>query len=369
MIKILSLPVGMDACSYYRIKKVFQGIEKIEPGTTHVIDSLRDNMEALPYIFASADVIYVRPGAESGMFKIKQMTEVPTHAKWVLDIDDNMEEIDPLSSFYQGYGQHEVAYDDQNGKRRVLWKDGKDDFSLVKNKEKIASLIKAMKEVDLITTTTPILADYANQYNTNVSVNRNTIDLDVWWKINGKINKPLRILWHGSPSHFDDWAEIQEPMAKLFDEYEFDLYMLGSNYKSLFPKKYHNRLKTYPWVAFDAHSFRCMSLQPDMAIIPLKDSVFNRHKSAIKWLEMSAMSVPSIIANNTPYKEVINDGKTALAYNNKDEFYQKFKQLIENKGMRSNIGNAANQEVRKNHGLLNESTILLNKLKELCQIS
>lgn len=361
-LKILSLPVGMDACSYYRIKKPFQGIEEIEPGTTHIIDVRKDDTAALPHIFAAADVIFMRPGAENGYRMIKNMKGVDIKAKIVLDIDDNVDEISPLSQFYAEYGLSEATYDG-----KPLWKHGENGFDLQKNFERVNSLHEMMREVDLITTTTPTLAKYASKFNKNVYVNRNTIDRSVWWRVNHKINKPLKVLWHGSPSHYEDWEEIRKPINKLMGEFDFELYLLGSAYKGLFKKKYLDRVRVYPWTPFEAHSYRCIALAPDMAIIPLVDSEFNRNKSSIKWLEMSAMGIPSLVANRTPYKEDIST-KTAVLYENNQQFYDGFKLLLENKGVRANIGNSAYNEINKNHNLTDESKKLLERIKQLCRM-
>lgn len=360
MIKILSLPVGMDACSYYRIKKVFLGIEQVSPGSTHIIDVLKDDKDALPYIFKEADVIFVRPGAEVGMNHLKKIMP-DIKAKWVMDIDDNVEEISPLSQFYKEYGQSEAFYED-----KPIWKDGIGGFSLESNQNRLKTLLETFKSVDLMTVTTPKLLEYAEKYNPSVYVNRNTIDDYVWWRINKKANRPTRVLWHGSPSHYEDWEELRDVLPILFDEYKFDLYMLGSAYMGIIPKKYHKRVKVYPWVPFEAHSYRCMSLVPDFAVIPLKNDKFNQYKSAIKWLEMSAMGVPSLVANRTPYKEVISNS-TSISFNNPDEFLTGFREMMENPGKRLNLGNAAMQEVKKNHLLADESKKLLNRLEELCQ--
>ena len=150
------------------------------------------------------------------------------------------------------------------------------------------------------------------------------------------------------------------------DEFDFDLYMLGSNYPGIFKSEHYKRIYTLPWVPFEAHSYRMMSLQPDIAIIPLANDAFNQFKSAIKWYEMSAFGVPSVVSNVGPYKEVVTD-KTALPYSNSTQFYESLKQLLTNKGKRLNIGNSAYQWVRENKSLEVESKKLQQKLKELCQ--
>lgn len=368
-LNIVSLPVGLDACSSYRVRKPFLGIEKFTDHKTHIIDVSKDDSEELVKVFPLIDVVFMRPGAEQGMKKIKDIfvdqIKVPIKAKWIMDIDDNFDEISPLSQFYHDYGLEEANYMD-----KPLWKDGRDGFSIQKNLVRKTYLQWGMTNADLVTVTTERLAGYVREnYNKNVFVYDNSIDFDVWYRLNNKINKPLKIVWQGSPSHYEDWFEIKEPLNKILSEFNVELYMLGSNYMGIFDEENRGKIKTLPWVSFDAHSYRMMSLQPDIAIVPLANNKFNKFKSSIKWYEMSAMGVPSIVSNVEPYSLSIKHKKTAVAYQTPQEFYNGLKLLIENKGLRKNIANNAYQWVRKNKDLKDEVIKLSERLEKLCLIS
>lgn len=367
-LNIISLPVGLDACSCYRVRKPLSGIERFTDHHTHIIDVSKDDSEELVKVFPLVDVVLMRPGAELGMKKIKDIflnkIKVPLKAKWVMDIDDNLDAISPLSQFYQSYGLVEANY-----LNKPLWRDGKNGFSIQNNLVRKTYLQWGLINADLVTVTTERLAEYIKKnYNSNVFVFDNTIDFDEWWRLNNKLNKPLKIVWQGSPSHYEDWFEIKEPLNKILREFKVELYMLGSNYLGIFDQDNRSKVKTLPWVSFDAHSYRMMSLQPDIAIVPLAKNKFNQYKSSIKWYEMSAMGVPSIVADVEPYSLSIKHKKTAIAYHNPQEFYEGLKLLIENKGLRKNIANNAYQWVFKNKDLKDESIKLSKRLEMLCQI-
>lgn len=358
--KILSLPVGKDGCSYYRIRKPFDGLNIVEEGCAHVLDIEKDKTVGLPQIMQLADVIFVRQGGEIGYRKITSMSDLDIHAVSVLDIDDAIDYISPLSEFYREYGLSEAEFDG-----KPLWKDGEEGFDLSANRLRVKSLHVGLQTFNYVTVTTPKLAKYAGKFNKNVYINPNSIDFNVWYRVNHREHKKLRVIWGGSPSHYQDWYTIKKPLAKLFKEYDFDLYMLGSAYMGIFPKKYHNRIKVLPWTPFEAHSYRMNALEPDIAIIPLEANEFNSYKSPIKWLEMSALGIPSVVSNVTPYKEVINT-KVAMPYKNASEFYKSMVELLTNRGVRKNIGNAAYQQVFTKHNLENESRRFYDFL---CQIS
>lgn len=362
-LKIISTPIGKDGCSGYRVIKPLEGLRDYCGCDVHIIEQGNDNMVDLVKAMAQADIIYLRPGAESGrrqILAIPELRNAMKNTKWVLDIDDNLEIISPFSEFYRNNGMEEVYY---NGK--PLWIDGKDGFSLQRNKEKIYSQIVGLKDMDMVVTTTDLLADYARKYNANVYTNDNTIDFTEWWKVDHSDHKPLRVVWQGSPSHYGDWFTIKEPLEKLMDEYDFEILMVGSTYKGIFGNHY-SRVKSLPWVNFDAHSYRMMSLTPDIAIIPLEDNVFNSHKSAIKYYEMSAMGIPSVVANVKPYSEVINENR-AMVYGSPDEFYIQMKMLLDSQLLRKKIGDNAYKWVYDNKNLEKESHKLYEALEKLCQ--
>lgn len=363
---ILSLPVDKSACGQYRIRKPLSAIKEYTSSDVHILDMQKDDMQEIIKVLPNVDVIFIRPGAEEGMRRIKNMPALQgiLKAKWVMDIDDNTDYISPYSQFYKEYGQSEYTDPDTGLK---LWQDGVNGFSLADNAIRLANLEYGLREVDMVTVTTEKLAEFARKYNDNVYINDNSVDLRHWWVLNSKINKPLRVVWQGSPSHYEDWYAIKDPLNKLMDEYDFKLILLGSGHKSLFKDEHKDRVEIHPWIHFDAHSYRMMSLQGDIGIIPLADLPFNHYKSSIKWYENAAMGLPSIVSNVTPYKEEIQDGKTAMAYSNNQEFYDKMKQLLDNKGLRKNIANNARQWVEKNKTQKKLAIELEKRLKELCQ--
>ncbi len=362
MLKILAFPVSEDGCSGYRVRKPLEGLKLYTDHDVHIIDKDKDDMNNIAKIFAQADVVWMRPGAEKGreeMMNIFKKINVPLNIKWVMDIDDNLELVSPFSEFYRHNGTEEFVHEGVK-----IWEDGKNGFNLKENRARIASEIQGLRDVDMVVTTTKTLADYANQFNDNVYINDNTIDFNIWWKMNNKPNNRLKVLWAGSPSHYQDFYTIKEPLNKLMEEFDFDILMAGSNYPGIFEDK--SRVKSLPWVVFKAHSFRMMSLQADIAIIPLADDDFNKHKSSIKFYEVSAMGLPSVVSNVTPYSEVANNNN-ALTYKTPKGFYKQMKKLLESATMRQEVGTKAYNWVHKNKNLKDESIKLGKRLEELCK--
>jgi glycosyltransferase involved in cell wall biosynthesis len=361
--KILSLPVDNGGCGNYRIRQPFKGLAKLLPVRPHIIDTKESSFDEIAKLIQLADIVFMRPGSEVGMRKIKQIPEFKNmNAKWVIDIDDDVDNISPLSDFYRSYGQKEYVH---NNKK--VWVDGKNGFDLKNNKARKKSLDLVLRESDAVIVSTKVLAEKARQYNKNVIINYNSINFNQYPSLTKKPNTPLRIVWHGSPSHFEDFLPIRNGINEILRKNKVEMYMIGSNYMSLWDDDVKHKVKTYPFVPFAAHSYRMLCFQADIAIIPLEDNEFNRSKSSIKWHEMSACGIPSVVSNVTPYKEDVVDQETAYAYNNEKEFVQKLQYLIDYPFERRKISRNAYRWVYKNRNLVKQSKKFYEQLQ--CLIS
>lgn len=371
VIRVISLPVDDGGCGQYRIRQPFEMIRRFTPHDSYVIDTNRDDMVAVTEALSIADVIVFRQGGEVGVPHLKQLIAdylkergLPPKikAKWVLDIDDNVEMVSPYSQHYDEYGVEEF-YDKNTGK--WIWKDGEGNFDLTRNRQRLDSLLSAMRNVDLVTVTTNKLAEYARHYNKNVAVLPNCVNLERWWRLDLKPNGQLRIGWSGGISHYEDWYSIKKPLNKLMKEYQFKLIMAGSNFQGVIDEENKHLVESHDWVPFMGHSYRMMCTALDIAIIPLANLPFNHYKSSIKWYEMCALGIPSVVSNTLPYREDVLHDKTGLLYRNDDEFYYSLKRLIDHRHYRHNMGKAAREWVERNRGARECATLWTDAYKKL----
>jgi len=346
MIKVLSLPVDMGGCGWYRVRQPLSLIKKYTKHDVHIIDKNEDVMEDVVRAFVMSDIILMRPGAEDGLAQILKIPGLENlTAKIVMDIDDNVEIISPYSAHYREYGVEEFY--DKNAKE-WLWKDGKLGWDREENRKRMEHHLKGLNAVDLVTVTTPKLAEYALQYNRNVTILPNCINFENWKVLPLKPNKQLRVGWAGGSSHYEDLYTIKEPLNQLLREFKFKMYFIGVHFPGLIDDDNKHLVEAFGWVPFEAHPYRMATFRLDAAIIPLADLPFNYYKSAIKWYEMAALEIPSVVSNITPYKEEINPGVTALAYNTPKQFYKALKTLLTKPQVRKNVGKAALKWVKTN---------------------
>lgn len=344
----MSLPVDRGGCGWYRVRQPFQAIQDYTDSDTHVIDKEHDDPIQVIEGLLKTDVLVCRQGSEMSIDEIrdaaneyaKETNQPGFHAKVVVDIDDNVEIISPYSPHYEEYGTK--IPDDPRLKEAASRMD------LPKNRSRILSLQLGMRKADLVTVTTEKLAEYARQFNGNVAVLPNAINTKVWWKLDFKPHKQLRVGWSGGHSHYEDWITIKKPLNKLLRKYQFKLVMAGSAFTGLIDDDLQHLVEVMPWVPFEAHSFRMMCMNLDMAIIPLADLPFNHYKSPVKLLEMSAMGVPSLVAGVPPYNT--SGFNATLFYENSKDFEEKLEALL-NPVSRENLkilGDSALREVDKN---------------------
>jgi glycosyltransferase involved in cell wall biosynthesis len=85
----------------------------------------------------------------------------------------------------------------------------------------------------------------------------------------------------------------------------------------------------------------------DLSIMPLKDSVFNRSKSDIKYLESAAMGTP-VLASDLVYGQTISNGDTGLVFRNADEFASGLEQLVRDRPFAQSLARAAHAYASEN---------------------
>ena len=206
---------------------------------------------------------------------------------------------------------------------------------------------------DGLIVTNDYLKDILRPFNDNVTIIPNCIDFEVWDNLKGSNrNSDLVYLGYaGGANHADDLELIYEPVKKILSEYSnvrFVLYYGGE-----VPQKFHKLkgciIKDFRhWVSIKDYPQKLKSLNFDIGLLPLRDRQFNRCKSNLKYLEYSAMSIPSVASPVEPYKDT-----TAIMAKNPNEWYLSLNELIENKDFRKSQGKEAYNHVNNCYNLTN----------------
>lgn len=295
------------------------------------------------------------------------------NSKIVMDFDDNVFKVSPLSNHYKDYGLNDYKIRFPDGTEHYAWKDGENGFDIARNKKMMEEIKHNLSSVDMVTTTTEILADVFREYNPNVRVLPNCIDLSIMNKIDVvRESDDVRMFWAGGQSHWEDFLLLREPLREVFSKYKkLKLVIMGWLAPGV-KEEFGDRIEFIDWVDTVAYPYLLRSLDIDFAVIPLKDSEFNRCKSPIKWIEMGALKIPSVVSLVSPYQEMMglsnNSNSVYIQDNDPHAWVKGISHLIDNPDARKQMGLSARHVVEQNFDINTQYHQWVNAYEELlCQ--
>ena len=158
---------------------------------------------------------------------------------------------------------------------------------------------------------------------------------------------PVRIVFAGTPSHGRDLELIVPALAAVKERF-------GDGVEIVFMGCAPSGLDATV-MAFNqdyaGYAAALAELAPDIGLAPLADNAFNRCKSAVKWLEYSALGAAGIYADLPPYAPV-RHGETGLrAGSDPTEWERALFRLVEDAPLRRALGSRAAAEVSGRWGL------------------
>jgi hypothetical protein len=269
--------------------------------------------------------------------------------KIIVDWDDNLFRVSPLSPHYKDFGVEDYSHEYDGGKLEI-WKDGKN-IDIAKNKAGLERAEKAMAIADMVTTTTDILANVFREFNPNVKILPNCIDLELWKRLPLQTHKGIRMGWTGGYSHFEDWKLLAQVLPEfMYRNPNVTLVLLGQKFEGTLKGIDPKRIEYRGWCPTPAYPYVSAILDLDFSVIPLVDSDFNNCKSSIKWLEMAALEVPSVSSFCSPYAEImdlVSDNGMFVEANSPDGWMIAMQKMTDDHQLRRRMGIAARQTVER----------------------
>ncbi len=222
------------------------------------------------------------------------------------------------------------------------------------------------KDADVIIVTNDYLKRTMYTYNENVHIIPNCIDFQLWNKVKipEKKEGELVLGWAGAAGHKKNLDIVKPVFIELLEKYP-----------NLIIKCLHgavdmgiesDRFISYnEWVSVDKYPQRLANLGMDVAVAPLLDSEFNRSKSNLRYLQYSALKVPTVASNVGPYKNTIIDGENGYVANSDKIFLDKISNMLDNAKLRRFIGDNSHRFVMKNYNLEVVGRTYANLLKQI----
>jgi glycosyltransferase involved in cell wall biosynthesis len=185
---------------------------------------------------------------------------------------------------------------------------------------------------EMVTVSTPFLAEKCAQYNPNVRVLPNMINAELMDLPRRRRDK-VTVGWAGGSSHLADMAYVQDPLRAVLDRHPgVDMHFVGMDYSPLL----HRECLWTGWSGDVWDYYRAVDF--DIGLAPLADIPFNYSKSHLKALDYAAMGIPVIAQDMPPYREFVQDGVTGYLVGSHAEWEKRLDELIGDEAARLEMG-------------------------------
>lgn len=282
---------------------------------------------------------------------LEYMKEQKGKKKFVIDYDDNVFEISPYNPAYEFWGTKEVNYSLPNDAVSKL-RDGDGKFNIERNEGRVKLFIEILKTCDMVTTPSHNLARVWGQFNKNVKVLKNFLNLKSWKPLNVVKDDYVRIGWQGGHSHFEDFFVANKSLKKVMDKYpKVRLVIFGQFFEGAFKEFDQARIEIEDWVHIDAYPYKMKAMNVDVGICPLKKTAFNLCKSEIKWEEFGSLGIPCVASDIPPYSTAVKHGVDGLLASTEEEWIEYLSDLIVSAEYRNSLGQRAKERIEKDYSV------------------
>jgi SAM-dependent methyltransferase/glycosyltransferase involved in cell wall biosynthesis len=181
----------------------------------------------------------------------------------------------------------------------------------------------------------------------------NSIDFDRWdnaksdGETEAKKEGVVRIGYSGCANHSGDMEIVKPVLLALLDEFP-NLEVIIAQDMGAFADITHPRFRVLKrWSNIIDYPSMMKGWDLDIGIAPLRDNNFNRAKSNLRWLEYSALKIPTVASRVRPFVESITHRSDGLICATKRDWYECLKTLIEGKNARETLGQNAYDSVKE----------------------
>lgn len=321
MKNILAVPIDNSATAYHRVIQPLHYLK--EDGYNIQFLGEKENQLAQ---FEWADILYIQclyaPGAYQFYYELKKKGK-----KIIVDFDDDYINIPKDSP-----EQTEII-DSVTGEvfrfspeLRAVW-------------------VKMFVELaDQVVVTTSELKNLYQSFNKEeIKIIPNCISVDMRRDLPKQVHPETRILFTGSASHLPDLELLKEPLTKIYESYKdkVSFYFQGP---IDFSKIFEFPFETFIEVPYGEYLNHIQYLDADIGLLPLKENLFNKAKSNLKYCQLTMLDIACVVSDFGPYSD-INSGIDGYKCKTSEDWFNALSLLIENKNLRNQCINSALEKI------------------------
>lgn len=215
-----------------------------------------------------------------------------------------------------------------------------------KDPKKVSGIIKMSRHVIV---SNKYLADFAFKYNSNVSIIPTSIDTEKFYPDPNKIltsNNKIIIGWMGSVTTIKFLGLLEGVFRKLSAKYPNIVFkIIGEKFLIEGLSGIINQDWSLEEELQDLRSF-------DIGVMPVPDNEWAKGKCGFKGILCMSVGIPVVASSIEANKEILTDGVDGYLVDNTDEnWIEKLSYLIENPGVRREIGLAARKTVEEKYSV------------------
>lgn len=210
-----------------------------------------------------------------------------------------------------------------------------------------------LENCDGAITSTNKLQEELKKYQSTVLLNRNLASDELisissqFLKDYSQVSDVVKIgYFSGSISHNENFELIKPAIKQLIKKYSnVQLHIVGILDIPKDMKPFGNQIVTHDYVDWD--KLPALISEVDINLAPLVDSIFNRAKSEIKWIEAALVKVPTVASKIGAFSDEVVDGETGLLATD-DEWFDKLESLVLSLELRQKLAESAYRAVLEN---------------------
>jgi hypothetical protein len=303
-----------SGCGHYRMILPFTELARQHPDSHYALT------EDVPADVAGIDVLVAQRTCLPGASATFQRHAREGLVKTVLELDDDLFALDPSNRAAHRFFDPEL----------------------------LANLRRNIEVADLVTVSTGTLADVVSAF-TSAPVVVLPNQVPAWLLEHERVRtERLTIGWRGGPSHSRDFGELAAPLRRSLQHPDHrgrvEFHSMGANYTDRVASR-HALTRHTGWMPGVADFLRAVDFA--VAVIPLRPSRFNRCKSDLALLEMSALGVPSIASDcaGGPYDRArfVDGAPCRLAVMSEGDWQYHLRDLLHDDAARELLGKQARE--------------------------